>query len=136
MTHIAAYAVALAAAAAWAQMPPSELSFPIGQKNGSGETGTVTLTSRAGGSTLVVISLQGAPQGADKAQPAHVHAGTCANLNAAPKYPLDNVLDGKSSTVLPVSIDTLMADTHAINVHKSMSDLKTYVACADLKRAA
>ncbi len=99
-------------------------------QNSSGETGTVMLTPR-GDKTEVTIKLSGAPAGVQ--QPAHVHQGTCAKLDPKPKYPLQNVTDGGSTTTLPVKLAALTDGKHAVNVHKSADDLKTYVACADLK---
>ena len=101
----------------------------LGQQNGSGETGTAKLTAQ-GTSTKVEISIKGEPKGVP--QPAHIHEGSCANLDPKPKHGLANVVDGKSTTVVPVSFETLMKEKGAINVHKSTEDLKTYVACGDI----
>ncbi len=101
--------------------------------NGSREYGTVALKPR-GTSTNVEIHLLHAPRGV--MQPAHIHMGTCAHLNPAPKYALSNVLDGTSDGTIPVSVSTLLASPMAVNVHKSGTDLKDYVACADLQRGA
>ncbi|MGZ3497009.1 MAG: CHRD domain-containing protein [Vulcanimicrobiaceae bacterium] len=99
-------------------------------ENNSGETGTATLTQE-GSNVLVKVSLTGAPK---TAQPAHIHEGTCAKLNPAPKYPLSSVVDGKSTTVVKdVKLSELTSGSYAINVHKSTEDLKTYVACGDIK---
>ena len=75
--------------------------------------------------------MKGTPKGV--AQPAHIHEGSCAKLDPKPKYGLSNVTDGKSSTTVPVSLDTLTKGGLAINVHKSAEDLKTYVACGDIR---
>jgi Cu/Zn superoxide dismutase len=105
------------------------VQVPIKAQNNSGENGTIKLTPM-GDKTKVEISLRGAPKAA---QPAHVHEGTCAQMDPKPKYPLSNVVNGKSSSEVPVSIDKLTDGSLAINVHKSGNDLKTYVACGDLK---
>jgi len=42
------------------------------------------------------------------------------------------VVDGKSSTVVPVGLESLTGGKMAINVHKSADDLKTYVSCGDI----
>ncbi|HEX5477188.1 MAG TPA: hypothetical protein VFX09_04970 [Burkholderiales bacterium] len=124
MLYAATSSLALAA------VPMRPVHVKIGQENKSGETGTATLTPEGDG-TRVVISLNGAPQGV--AQPAHIHQGTCKKLNPQPKYGLENVVDGKSTTVVPVSEKVLLASKHlAINVHKSADDLKTYVACGNI----
>ncbi len=107
----------------------STLTIPMSQQNGSGETGTATLT-QAGSDVKVVISLKGAP--ATTPQPAHIHDGTCANLKGV-VYPLTNVVNGESTTTVKgVTIDKLLGATFAINVHKSADDLGTYVACGNI----
>ena len=106
------------------------VSLPLKAQNKSGETGTVKLTPM-GDKTKVEVSLKGGPKGV--AQPAHVHEGSCAKLDPKPKYPLSNVVDGKSSSEVPAKMDELMGGNMAVNVHKSGDDIKTYVACADLK---
>ena len=88
----------------------STLAVNLASQNNSGESGTATLTQQPDG-VQVVISLANAPT---SAQPAHVHMGTC-----------DELIKG-------VTIDQLLAKPVAINVHKSTSDLGTYVACGNI----
>jgi len=109
------------------------ISVPIHAQNKSGETGSAKLTPE-GDKTKVEISLKGASKAGS--QPAHIHEGSCAKLDPKPKYGLSNVENGKSSTEVPVKIDELTSGNLAINVHKSAADLKTYVACGDIKKAA
>ncbi len=107
----------------------STLTVPISALNSSGETGIAVLTQTADG-VQVVITLKGAP--AD-APPAHVHAGTCGKINAAPEWPLNSLASGTSTSVVKgVTIDQMLASPYAINVHKSTSDLGTYVACGNI----
>jgi hypothetical protein len=109
----------------------STITIPMTALNASGETGSATLTQQPDG-VQVVVTLTGAPAGV--AQPTHIHIGTCGNINAAPEYPLQSTTDGKSSTVVKgVTIDQLLKGSYAINVHKSTSDLATYVACGNIK---
>ncbi|HKE36534.1 MAG TPA: hypothetical protein VKB39_03830 [Candidatus Baltobacteraceae bacterium] len=108
----------------------SSVTVELKAQNGSGETGTATLTQESG-DVKVVVTLKNAPAGP---QPAHIHSGTCANLNPAPAYPLESISNGAStSTIKGVTIDELLAKPYAINVHKSTSDLGTYVACGEIK---
>jgi Cu/Zn superoxide dismutase len=104
-------------------------TFKIAAQNGSGETGTVTLKPDGDDATTVTVTLTGAPAAA---QPAHIHPGTCAKLDPAPKFPLTNVVDGKSTTTVKETVAKLTAGGFAVNVHKSTDDLKDYVACGDL----
>jgi len=108
----------------------STLTVTLNAENGSGETGTAVLTQESG-DVKVVVTIKNAPAGP---QPMHIHAGTCANLNPTPAYPLTSVSNGASTTTVKgVTIDDLLAKPYAINVHKSTSDLGTYVACGDIK---
>jgi Cu/Zn superoxide dismutase len=125
-------ALALAAPLAVDAKKSSAKTFPIAAQNASGETGTVTLTPDGSDKTTVTVALTGAPAAA---QPAHIHPGTCAKLDPAPKYPLTNVVDGKSTTTVDVAMSALTTGTFAVNVHKSTDDLKDYVACGDLATA-
>jgi hypothetical protein len=102
--------------------------FALNAQNGSGQHGTVALKPRRA-KTVVEIHLLNAPS---SAQPAHIHSGSCSNLNPAPKYPLTPVVDGISETTVNEPIAVLTAGNLAVNVHKSGTDLKDYVACGDL----
>ena len=101
-------------------------------ENKSKETGTATLTAIDQDKTRVEISLKGAPQGTP--QPAHIHEGTCAKLDPKPKWGLENVVDGKSTTEVPVGLAELQKGTYAVNVHKSGDDIKTYVSCGNIAK--
>ena len=105
----------------------SPVTVQLNEQNKSGETGTATITPQ-GSKTQVVLQIEGAPA---EAQPAHIHDGTCASLDPKPRIPLQNVVNGKSTTTLDMPMSEVAKG--AINVHKSASDIKTYVACADLK---
>jgi hypothetical protein len=96
--------------------------------NNSGVTGTVTLTS-LGDRTQVDVDVE--PAGHPD-MPSHIHPGSCDQLVPQPKYPLQNVIDGKSSTVVPASLSELLAGDLAINLHHSNDDMRTYTACAVL----
>lgn len=104
-------------------------SVKISAQNGSGESGTAELTN-AGDKTKVVVTLDGEP--ASASQPAHIHKGSCANLDPTPAYALPNVVNGRSEATVDEPLDDLKEESYAINVHKSASDLKTYVACGDI----
>ena len=81
------------------------------------------------GSLHVSIQLSG---GSAEPQPAHIHEGSCADLNPQPAFPLTNVVDGSSETDVQLSLDELALESYAINVHKSEAEADTYVACGDI----
>jgi Cu/Zn superoxide dismutase len=101
-------------------------------QNGSGETGTATLMDGTNG-LIVRVRTSG---GGTVAQPIHIHKGTCATLDPKPAYPLKTLTDGQSETTVPkVTIAQLEKSPYAINVHKSTSDIQTYVACGNIAKA-
>ncbi|HXW51139.1 MAG TPA: hypothetical protein VEJ41_04040 [Candidatus Acidoferrales bacterium] len=107
-----------------------QLSFDLKALNGSGESGTATIAPGADGNLVVTINLTGEPAGAS--QPAHIHPGTCANLNPVPKTILSNVVGGKSVTTIPRPT-TPVTGARSIVVHKGPgADMSTYVACGDI----
>lgn len=104
-----------------------EVTVDLGQQNASGESGTATLTAD-GDKTKVVIDLQGN----SSAQPAHIHKGSCADLDATPEFALADVKDGMSTSTVDAKLDDLRDGAFAINVHKSAAEVETYVACGDV----
>ena len=97
--------------------------------NDSGVTGTVAFSDVSGRTRVdVTVDPAGNPD-----MPAHIHPGTCAELVPQPKFPLENVRNGTSTTVVPASIAELFAGNLAVNIHKSNDDLKTYTACVDIR---
>jgi Cu/Zn superoxide dismutase len=107
------------------------VSVSLHAQNGSNENGTATLTQH-GADIVVTISATG---GTVTPQPAHIHQGTCAKLNPAPKYPLSNVVNGKSTTTLKsMTLASLETGGFAINIHKSAADLPHYVSCGDIPK--
>ena len=83
-----------------------------------------------GGKLRVEIRTNGAGAGP---QPAHIHQGTCANLDPAPKFSLAPLTNGASTTELDGSIRDITSAPHAIHLHKAPDELPVYVACADIK---
>lgn len=105
------------------------ITVKLDAQNNSGQTGTATLTPQ-GNTTRVVIELLNAPT--DIAQPVHIHLGTCNKLDKAPKWPLEALKGGRSTTTVPVSLDTILKDKTAINIHKSAAEVQVYVACGNI----
>jgi len=97
--------------------------------NDSGVTGSALLTDQGDGTTQVVVDVE--PSGHPD-MPVHIHPGTCADLVPQPRYPLQNVIDGHSETIVPAPLAELFAGGLALNLHASNEDLGTYTACADL----
>lgn len=96
----------------------------------SGQSGTAVFQGD-GANTKVVLTMIG--KKFTSPQPAHIHVGKCPNPGVV-KYPLNNVVDGKSETTISVDIKDLFADLPlAVNVHESAEKASVYTACGDLK---
>ena len=108
------------------------LTRDLQEQNGSGITGTVKLEPRGQESVRVEIKLTGGDESAS--YPAHVHTGSCANLNPTPEYPLENVQNNESTTTINASPVELFVGEYAVNVHDA-TDPSRYVACADIPSA-
>ncbi len=94
-----------------------------------------------------------------ESHPSHIHAGTCAELDPNPAAPLNNLLpiaadpddiEGSLQDVETVGVltaspifyadneyvdfswDDMLAESHAINVHKSDQEIDQYIACGDI----
>ena len=108
---------------------PRSVTVSLYEQSASGMSGLATLTE-SDGMTVVALALTGTPQGI--AQPAHIHAGSCANIGGV-VYPLTFPVNGASETTLGVSLDALLAEFPlAINVHKSPEEAGVYIACGDM----
>jgi plastocyanin len=106
----------------------NELTIDLGELNDSGMSGTATLRAN-GDQTDVEVSLDGATGG----HPAHIHSGTCTDLDPNPAYPLTEIdADGKSTTTVDISLEDLQAEPFAINIHKSADEIGVYVACGEI----
>jgi outer membrane biosynthesis protein TonB len=59
--------------------------------------------------------------------------GVCGELEPEPAYPLDNIDEnGESTTVVDATLDDLLAEDHAIDMHLAPNELGTLIACADI----
>jgi Cu/Zn superoxide dismutase len=111
-------------------MMESKMDVALSAQNDSNQNGTATITDMGGKAIMVSITLG---NGTTEPQPAHIHKGTCANLDPNPAYPLSSVVNGKSETEVAVSMDELAKGEYAINIHKSATEASVYVACGDIK---
>ena len=103
----------------------------------------VFVTLCAAFALLGVAASQVSAQGAQaEPHPAHIHPGTCAELDPTPAYPLNDVAlvapDAPagsvevSHTTIDATLDELVAGPFAINVHESAENVANYIACGDV----
>ncbi len=109
---------------------PKQWQVALSAQNGSKLDGSALLTED-NGKTKVVLSF--ANSSSTIQMPAHIHVGACPKPGAV-KYPLTGVVNGRSETIIPVTIDDLKKQLPlAVNVHKSVVEPSVYVSCGDLK---
>ena len=127
----ASVALVLTSAFTTASAATSTVTVTMNAENGSGESGTATLTQE-GSDVKVVVALTGAS--GTTPQPAHIHDGTCADIKGV-AYALTSLDGGKSTTtVKDVTIDKLLGGSYAINVHESAANLGKYVSCGNIAK--
>jgi hypothetical protein len=108
----------------------ASLTLDLQEQNDSGITGEVEFSPTSEGAVEVEIEVDGSEGGP---HPAHIHEGSCADLNPAPAFPLSDVVDGRSETTVDVDLSELTASEYAVNVHESAENADVYVACADVR---
>jgi hypothetical protein len=110
-----------------------DVAVPLVAQNDSGQDGEATLSEVDSDTTRVVLEVENPSV---EAQPAHIHRGSCENLDPEPAYGLENVVDGKSTTEVNVGVEDLVDKGFAVNVHKSADEAQVYVACGDIEEVA
>jgi hypothetical protein len=109
---------------------PNSFTVALTSQNNSGVSGEVVFRE-LNGKVMVSLDLIGFTPGVSL--PAHIHAGSCASLAPAVTYPLINPTNGKSDTILDVSLAELRSQLPlAVNLHKSQQEPKTYISCGNL----
>ena len=88
--------------------------------NDSGVTGTVTLVDTGDGRTQVQVRVDPSD---NLDMPAHIHPGSCDNLIPQPKHPLENVVNGTSTTIVRASLSARYPPS------------RSYYSCSRVKRA-
>ena len=112
------------------ELEEAEVTLHLQEQNSSGISGTVSLSPTSDGQLEVEIELDGSDGGP---HPAHIHEGSCADLDPEPAFPLEDVVDGRSETTVDVDLSELTLNEYAVNVHESPENSANYVACADVR---
>jgi hypothetical protein len=107
------------------------LSLELTEQNGSGQSGTATLTPVGDERTKIVMELSNPPA---VPQPAHVHPGPCDDLGD-PVAALANVVRGRSETTVPLSFAELRRGDLVVHAHKSEREYSISVACEPIPEA-
>jgi predicted lipoprotein with Yx(FWY)xxD motif len=110
--------------------PNPSITINLGPGRDGDQSGTATLTAK-GNQTDVALNLK--PGAAGIEQPVHIHDGQCP-VPGAVKYPLKNLVDGKSTTTVDVPLASLLTGGLVINAHLSVAEAGKYVACGAIPK--
>jgi hypothetical protein len=128
-------AVALAVAACGGsdgdEVGGGSLRLELAEEDGSGQSGTAVISAVSDERTKVVLELDHPP---DVPQPAHVHPGPCGNLGD-PVAALESLVDGRSETIVAMSLAELQRGGLVVHAHKSEAEFDASVACAAIPGA-
>ena len=104
------------------------VEISLDELNGSGQSGTATLTS-SGAAIKVVLSIG---EGTLKSEKVHIHNGQCGPDLGGVVHGLTDFTDGNSvSTVEGVSLESLLTGGFAVNAHQA-GNPKVYTACGNI----
>jgi hypothetical protein len=127
-----AVSFATAAGGSTSRSATTTLVVKLNAKNGSGVSGTATVTEHAGHPRIVVTLKR--PVRVRGSLPAHLHVGPCTidpNFNV--QSSLTNVVNGSSVTLLKYTTwATFRAGRFSIHVH---APGYTVIACGDVPRS-
>ena len=127
-----AVAISLGAVQPAAAQSTQPVVIDLAEQNGSGISGTATLTPD-GDNTTVKIEVNG-PVGAN---PANILSGDCATNDPTPVFSLTDVdANGVSETSIASTIADLTAAPHVIVLHASATNLGTIVSCGEIVEGA
>ena len=101
------------------------IEVTLEELNGSGQTGTATLTSRGDTVTVVVDATEGI------SELNHIHSGQCGDTLGGVDYGLTNTNGGPTTTVINATMKDILDGDHAINLHQAGSP-GVYTSCGNL----
>lgn len=103
------------------------LTATLKEQHSSGVSGTALLTDKGHNNTMIQVQLQGDPKGGR--HPMHLHEGVCTGTIPTIRYPLHDVVKGKSKTVIHASIQDLKSEPLYFNIHESAHHLGKVITC-------
>jgi plastocyanin len=104
------------------------ITIDLAEDNDSGQTGRALLTPRRE-NTEVWLFLS---EGEMESSAAHIHSGQCGDTLGGVEYPLTNIENGTSGTLVEgVTVASLLTGGFAVNTHNAQ-DSSIYTACGNL----
>jgi hypothetical protein len=103
----------------------------LAEQNESGQSGTAVISPVDGERTRIVMEVDHPP---GLPQPAHVHPGRCGDLDD-PIAALESLVNGRSETIVPMSVADLQRGGLVVHAHKSEAEFDVSVVCAAIPSA-
>jgi hypothetical protein len=128
----AAFAVAACGRSDGGESGGGSVRLELAEEDGSGQSGTAVISAVGDERAKVVVELDNPP---DVPQPAHVHPGPCGNLGD-PVAALESLVDGRSETIVRMSLAELQRGGLVVHAHKSEAEFDVSVACAAIPAAS
>ena len=107
------------------------ITVELAEEDGSGQSGTATLTSAGDGRSRVAVTLSNPP---DVPQPSHVHSGRCGDMGD-PVAGLESLEGGEAETVIELSLAELQTGNLVVQAHRSDDEYDVSVACGEIPTA-
>lgn len=105
------------------------ITVEFDELNDSGVSGQATLYE-PGDDTFVELELDDTGEN----HPAHIHEGTCEDIEPEAAYNLENVNEeGTSDTLVDVSLGELLEGNFVIDLHLSPNELGILIVCAEIE---
>jgi hypothetical protein len=106
------------------------VSLALDEQNGSGQSGTATLTE-VSGAIEVVLSLSA---GTTQSEFVHIHTGQCGDTLGGVDFGLTSFVGGSgdSTSTVDTTLAHLQDGDHAINVHDLTDPGPPYTACGNI----
>ena len=105
--------------------------FQLTQRDNSGISGTGTIVDNGDGTSTITIRMTGYPEGS--VLPEHIHEGVCSGTVPSVRFPLNDVVNGRSETTVDATLEQLGSEPLYVNVHESAQNLGRVVACGQLE---
>ena len=112
---------------------PDEIVVNLAEQEGSGQSAVATLVADEDRTRITVVVTPPRPE--SEPQPLHIHFGSCSPNLGSVDYPLTDVLEGVSETIVQASLSSLRDGNHAFNLHQSYPEIRIYTACGSIPQS-
>ena len=110
--------------------PGYDLRVPLTAPRDADPVGFVEVNKRGETEQVEIIVGYSQPRPTGRSE-VHLHSGTCEQPGAVVRS-LDDLVEGRSNTLVPIGYDDLLTDAYAVDVHPRERDGQGARACAEI----